>query len=212
MSYKRNQVEEAILRMSEPDLARPSSQTRTRLKRLLDTDRRLGRTKHSTHPERASFAFYTTDAPGRGVELWFSQYEAFALLLGLNLMRHSWPQRLVVTVLRRVRPELEKLHAYVMTQDRSVLFDERMIRQQAKAGSRAVGTTKPVFLAISGERTPRSGSNPVAICHGDKQLTAFIHAQELGQTSTIVELVTAMHALSCELDKTKPSKRGRGSE
>src|SRR6516165_4335363 len=99
MSYKRNQVEEAILRMSEPDLARPSSQTRTRLKRLLDTDRRLGRTKHSTHPERANFAFYTTDAPGRGVELWFSQYEAFALLLGLNLMRHSWPQRLVVTVL-----------------------------------------------------------------------------------------------------------------
>ena len=118
MPYKRNQVQEAILRIFEAHLAKASSQTRTWLRRLLDTDRGLGRTKHSAHPERANFAFYTTDAPGRGIEIRFSQYEAFALLLGLHLMRHGWPQRLVVTVLRRVRPELERLHAHLRSRIR----------------------------------------------------------------------------------------------
>ena len=44
-----------------------------------------------------------------------------------------------------------------------------------------------------------------------EQLMNFIHAQELGQTSTILELVTPIHALSCELAKTKSSKPAEGA-
>ena len=110
MPYKRNQVETAIGRVVGSGSAKPGSEIRTRLKRLLETDRGLGRSKRSADPERANFAFYDMDPPGRGVEIWFSDYEAFALLTGLRVMQHGWPQGFSVAVLRHVRPELEAHH------------------------------------------------------------------------------------------------------
>ena len=71
--FKRNQVEEAIAVVLEPGAAKLSSETRTRLKRLLETDRSLGRNKRSPDPERANFAFHSMDAPGRGLENWFTR-------------------------------------------------------------------------------------------------------------------------------------------
>src|SRR6516225_7602903 len=121
--YKRNQVEEAIAIVLEPGSTRLSSEIRTRLKRLLETDRNLGRSKRSADPERANFAFYGMEAPGRGLENWFTGYEAFALLTGLRLMRDGWPQGLVVAVLRRVKPDLERHHARIVRQNPTVLFD-----------------------------------------------------------------------------------------
>jgi len=209
---KRNQVEEAIAFVLEPGSAKPSSEMRTRIKRLLETDRGLGRNKRSVDPERANFAFYSIDAPGRGVEIRFSDYEAFALLIGLQLMRHRWSQRFAVALLRRVRPELEKQHARILKQDPAVLFDEKLIRQRARPGDIAVDNTDPVFLTImSTHREDRSGSYPVAICRGQGQLTDFHRQHRAGQTFTIYELVNSVHALSSALAKTKPRKRGRGS-
>jgi hypothetical protein len=101
--FKRNQVEEAIACVLEPGSAKPGSEVRTRVKRLLETDRALGRNKRSPDPERANFAFSGMEAPGRGLENWFTEYEAFALLTGLRLLRNRWPQGLVVGVLRRVK-------------------------------------------------------------------------------------------------------------
>ena len=131
--FKRNQVEEAIAGVFEPGSAKPSSETRTRLKRLLETDRGLGRNKRSADPERAHFAFYSTEGPGRGVENRFSDYEAFALLIGLRLMRLGWPQGLAVAVLRRVKPALETHHARMLEQAPAQLSDEQR-RQQANPG------------------------------------------------------------------------------
>ena len=125
--FKRNQIEEAIACVLEPGAAKPSSEMRTRLKRLLEADRGLGRTKRSTDPERANFAFYSLDAPGRGGDNWFSDYDAFALLIGLQLMRHGWPQGFAVAVLRRVKPELEIQHARILKQNPAVLFDAQLI-------------------------------------------------------------------------------------
>ncbi|HEX5864447.1 MAG TPA: hypothetical protein VF014_09370, partial [Casimicrobiaceae bacterium] len=58
-------LEEAIARVLETGSAL-SSEMRTRLRRLLEIDRGLGRIKRSTDAERANFAFYSSDAPGRG--------------------------------------------------------------------------------------------------------------------------------------------------
>jgi hypothetical protein len=109
--FKRNQVEEAIACVLKPGSEKPSPEMRTRLKRLLVTDRAVGRSKRSPDPERANFAFSSIDAPGRGQENRFTEYEAFALLTGLRLMGHDWPQGLVVAALRRVKPDLERYHA-----------------------------------------------------------------------------------------------------
>ena len=43
MSYKRNQIEEAIARMVAPNSAELPSELRTRIKRLLEVGRSLGR-------------------------------------------------------------------------------------------------------------------------------------------------------------------------
>jgi hypothetical protein len=211
--FKRNQVEEAIARVLEPGSSKPSSEMRTQLRRLLETDRGLGRNKRSADLERANFAFYTMDAPGRGIENWFSDYEAFALLIGLMLMRLRWPQGLVVNVLRRVKPELKKHHARILQQDPAVLFDDRLIRQRAPPGALAVDNPDPFFLVInSAGREGGSGPSPAAICRGQAELMGFITGKGPGQTWTVFELGNSVHALSLALNEVRPRKRGRGSQ
>jgi hypothetical protein len=155
----------------EPGSAKASPEMRTRLKRLLETDRSFGRNRRSPDPERANFAFHSTDSPGRGLENWFTGYEAFALLTGLRLMRHGWPQGLAVAALRRVKPNLERHHARILQQDPNGLFDADRIRQQAKPGALAVSNSDPVFLVINSKGEKRHwGANPAAICRGQAEL------------------------------------------
>jgi hypothetical protein len=209
--FKRNQVEEAIARVLEPGSAKPSPEMRTRLKRLLETDRALGRSKRSPDPEKANFAFSGMDAPGRGLENWFTAYEAFALLTGLRLMRDGWPQGLVVSVLRRVKPDLGRHHSRILSQNPTLLDDDH-IRQQTRPGDPAVSNPDPVFLAInSKDRERDTGPNRAAICQGQAELMGFIKTWGLGQTWTVMELGTSIQALSVALAKTEPRKRGRGS-
>jgi hypothetical protein len=84
MSYKRNQIEEAIARIFAPKCEEPPSDLRTRIKQLLDLDRFMGRKPHSKDPEEANLGFFSQEAPGTGSDISFSEYEAFALLNGLK--------------------------------------------------------------------------------------------------------------------------------
>ncbi len=211
--FKRNQVVEAIALVLEGDSTPRGSEMRTWLKRVLETDRALGRRGRSADPHRANFAFYSEDAPGRGMENWFSGYEAFALLTSLRLMQHGWPQGFVVTVLRGVRPELERHHARILKQDPAVLFDKQLIVQRARKGDLAVDNTDPVFLGlISAKQGDLSGPISAAICRGQEQLMAFVRLHGPGQPFTSYELVNSVQALSSALAKTSPRKRGRGAE
>src|SRR5437879_5179055 len=140
-AFKRNQVEAAISAVLEPRSAEPSAELRIRLKRLLETDRALGRNLRSSDPEKSNYAFYSADPPGSGVEIWFSRYEAFALLNGLQLMQHGWPQSFPVSVLRRVRVELEREHNRILTMDKKSLFDQNTIRRNARPGDAAFNVT-----------------------------------------------------------------------
>ena len=96
MSYKRNQVEEAIARIFDPNCEKPPSELRTRIKRLLELDRSIGRKLRSKNAEEANFGFFSEEAPGTGTDILFSQYEAFTLLNGLRIMGHRWPRGFAV--------------------------------------------------------------------------------------------------------------------
>ena len=147
------------------------------------------------------------------LENWFTGYEAFALLTGLRLMRDGWPQGFAVAALRRVKPDLERHHGRILRQDATVLFNEGQIRQHAKSGDLVVSNTDPVFLVInSKDQEDRLASNPAAICQGQAELMGFIKGWGPGQTWTVMELGTSIHALSLALAKTVPRKRGRGSQ
>ena len=215
MLLKRNQIEEAVSHMLEPRSPEPTSELRTRLKRLLETDRALARDTGSADLKGAHYAFYSAEAPGRGVEVWFSEYEAFALLYGLLLMKHGWPQSFAVVLLRRVRPELEKQHKRILAQDPQLLFDQEAIRRNARPGDAAFDNTDPVLLTIVTKSgvTSNEQDEPYAcaVCRGMGEAANFAKASGSPANAwTMFEVVTAAHRLSLELSRTKPRHRGRG--
>jgi len=213
--YKRNQVEEAISRVLEPRSDKPTAELRIRQKRLLETDRALGRSPRSTDPARANYAFYSADAQGSGVEVWFSTYEAFALLSALRLVAHGWAPSFAVTAMRRVRVELEKEHARILNQDPQTLFDDDAIRRKAREGDFAVDNTDPVFLTI----VPNSGAAPrnpgaefvdCAVHRGAAPALKWAFEASKGMGGhTMFELVTSAHRLVDRLARVEPRYRGR---
>jgi hypothetical protein len=214
LEFKRNQVEEAISGVLEPGLERPSPELRTRLKRLLETDRALGLAPRSPDPERAHYAFYSADAPGSGVEVWFSEYEAFALLNGLRLMAHGWPQTVAVSLMRRVRAELEQQHVRILKQDPQWLFDEEKIRRSARPGDMAFDNIDPVLLTIVSKTgmlpSEKEGFGACDVCRGARQAMQFAWKASGGAGAwTMFELVSVAHRLSKELAQTEPRRRGR---
>jgi hypothetical protein len=213
--YKRNQIEQAIAAALYPKLAELTPEFRTRIKRLLDTDRAFGRTPRSSDPELANYAFYSADPPGSGVEVWFSKYEAFAVLTGLRLMGHGWPQSFAVSVLRRVRPELERQHDRILKLDPKLLFDQEAIRRNAKEGDIAFNNTDPVLLTIVSKsgNALHEQNEPVdcSIHVGPHEATKWVsRTSKGGAPFTMFEIVDAAHALTGELAKTEPSRRGPG--
>lgn len=212
-TFKRNQIEEAIARLSGEQSSKPSAALRTRIKRLLDTDRNLGRKARSKNPEENQYAFYSEDAAGKGVEVWFSEYEAFALHLGLRLLAHGWPQTFVVSVLRRERSALEAQHQRILRQSYDELFDEEKILQKAAPGALAFNNADPVFLLIVSPTMSTQDDLEqlsTAVCHGEQAAGEF-RRQKNAISTSFFELATPAHALHDALSRSEPRKRGRGA-
>jgi hypothetical protein len=213
MSYKRNQVEEAIARIFFPNCEKPPSELRTRIKRLLELDRSIGRKLRSKDAEGANFGFFSEEAPGTGADILFSEYEAFALLNGLRIMEHGWPQGFAVSIMRRVRVEREKEHARILRQDPVKLFDWQAIRASARPGDIAIDNTDPVFLTLASkaQHAPEEARrSPIsAVCHGFEKVSKF--SRDVGASSmTMFEVATLAHRLHQELMQTELRRRGRG--
>jgi hypothetical protein len=210
LEYKRNQVEEAISHLLEPNSLQPTQGLRTKVKRLLEADRAL---QAAAGADSGSFAFFSAEPPGRGVEIWFSSYEAFALLTGLRLMAHGWPQGQTVSVMRDVRSALEEEHRRILLHNPNWLFDQEAIWKNARPGDHAFDNQDPLLLTIvSGGADPSGqGAVPVCkICRGPAAAHAFFQeVSGLSGALTTFELTTSAHRLVGELAKTEPRARGR---
>jgi hypothetical protein len=213
MSYKRNQIEEAIARIIDPSSQKPPSELRTRIKRLLELDRSIGRKVRSKDPEEANFAFFSEEAPGTGADILFSEYEAFALLNGLRIMNHGWPQSVTVSIMRRVRVDLEREHARILQQDPDKLFDGKSIRARARPGDIAVDNTDPVFLTVASKalHSPDASVLLSDVCRGSHNVSHFSRGVDASSV-TVFEVATLAHTLHSELMKTAPRRRGRKSD
>jgi hypothetical protein len=192
-----------------------SQHARTRIKRLLDLDRALGREIESDDPARRVFAFYGEEGSGKGFEAWFSAYDAFALLIALPVLGHGWPQSTVVRIMRGVRRKLEREHRGILEQDAAALFDQQEVLRRARPGMLDVGNIGPVFLAIvtraGSNRSTRYGSpHIVEVCQGQEGLVSFITKKTTpGMATTSLELAGSAHALAHYLAQTVPRRRGR---
>jgi len=211
LEYKRNQVEEAISHLLEPTSPHPTQTLRTKVKRLLEADRAL---QAAGDANGGKFAFFSAEPPGRGVEIWFSSYEALALLTGLRLMAHGWPQGQVVSVMRSVRSVLEEEHRRILRHDPNWLFDQQAILKNARPGDHAFDNQDPLLLTIVSGATDRSGqgaSPACKICRGPVAAHAFFHqVSAMSGALTLFELTTSAHRLAGALAKTEPLSRGRG--
>src|ERR1700730_13611498 len=181
MSYKRNQIEEAIARIFDPNCDNPPSELRTRIKRLLEFDRKRG----SKDTEEANFGFFSEEAPGTGADIFFSEYEAFALLNGLMIMEHGWPQGFAVSIMRRVRLDLEREHARILRTRPDKLFDQQAILAKARPGAIAVDNADPVFVVLA-SKARRAPDEPqtaplAAVCRGTEKVSKF--SRDVGASS-----------------------------
>lgn len=138
---------------------------------------------------------FCDEAPGSGKEVWFAEYEVFAVMVGLVLMLHHWPHKIVVKRLRRRRQDLEREHARTLSQDTNWLFDPAVFQQEAGAGQMVLGNRDPVLLTMI--------SIPaLAIAEEDMPF-------EFGGAWSFYEIVEAAHKVRAALALTHPRARGR---
>lgn len=105
MTFKRNQVEEALWHYMSRDHTSQSPPTvfRTRIKRLLEIDRATSGTDE--HP----MAFADTAPKGRGNEVKFKEFDVFCLGIGLLMLNAGFKQAEIVVLLQHIRDELAKI-------------------------------------------------------------------------------------------------------
>ena len=202
MTFKRNQVEEALSKLREPKARRPSLRLRTQLKRFLEIDRARGRSARSAVAGSFRYAFFSTDPPGRGVEVYFSDYEAFALLLAFKMTQLGWTQKLAVSILRRARPALEKQYAHIL----KLCRDNRI-------GTLDFATTSPLLVVMTAnESNTSNGMKAFActVCEGyQKAMQWVFDNSERTYGFSMFELAANAQNLSTELARTIPRRRGQ---
>jgi hypothetical protein len=210
--YKRNQVEEAIVRTIGAEGARVD-EFKLKMKRLLVTDRRLGGGKPSDVKAGRRYAFYSQKPQGSGVEVMFSGFEAFALMAALIVLEHGVPQAKVASILQQVRPDFEAAHRDTLQQDPKALFDPQAVRAMAQPGMIAVDNTAPVFLAFVKVDVGKGRVRAlISVCRGHDELARFLREHSVpGSGATHFEFTRLMHSLAHNLLQTRPVKRGRST-
>jgi hypothetical protein len=210
--YKRNQLEDAICRTLDAGEAQ-ARDLKLRIKRLLLTDRRLGRGKRSERRQPGCYAFYSGQPQGSGNEVMFTAFEVFAVLAALLLLKHGVPQAKVVSILREVRPDLQAAHDEILKKNAKALFDEQAIRAMGSVGVIAADSTAPVFLAFVELDIGRGRVHAtIAVCRGLEELGKFFKTHSvLGSGTTFFQLTRLMRTLATNLSQTHPVKRGRST-
>ena len=200
-------MEEAISRTLGEASSKPSSGLKTSIKRLLDLDRNLNRLPRSRDPERANFAFFDDAPPGRGVEVMFSAPNAYAVLTGVRMLDHGWPQSFVVSSLRQAKAQLAmRYRTIISTPAKSIEATEH------KPGEIAFSYPNSAFLlVISDSRTLASDGSGSYIRFFENQNSAFrFQMEKAGRSCSWFGLEGSARALHEHLLRSLPKHRGKG--
>lgn len=208
--YKGNQVREAIFQTLGAEGERAREIT-LRLRRLYAADRGLGRRPRSHDQAEHYYAFFSDTPPGTGADILFADYEAFACLAAVMLLEHGLPQVTVVRLLRRLRPQLERIHKENLTKDPRQLFDEKALLAQAKPGMIAFESTEPVVLAfvrLTGSSVDEENHGP-SVCVDPLELVRFMRIHPPGTGISVFDFSRLVHELADNLSHADPIQRGR---
>jgi hypothetical protein len=211
MGFKRSQVEDAICRASMLR-GQARSKALVRIKRLLDIDRRL-----RPRPKAARYAFFSEAGPGKGQEILFSPYEAFALDIALFIVMQGMPQLDIVEIFRFLRADLEIEHKGILAKPLRYYMSPPTDEEPEQTDS----SEHPIFLAItpaalttSPEAThplpfvTKGGLTAQILRGGSEWWNQFWETR--GKALTTLELTLLAHALHAQLQVVRPRQKGRG--
>jgi hypothetical protein len=219
--FTRGQIEWAIARVTGQTVGpsgEPRHDLKMRLKRLLDIDRKKGIDAAQPWSEFRRFAFLDGGLPGKGSAISYSQYDAFAVLLGLQLLGGSIPQMAVIRLLRRIRPELKRVHHRILrlSPDR-LAHTKGGLERRIQEGLLVEDTREMVFLALpSGAGADllykrKQGKIELAnIARSPAELTKLIaHLTLISPPVLVFELINPAHQLAYWLESAPLIRRGR---
>jgi hypothetical protein len=192
---------------------------RMKVKRLLDLDRKKGIDAAKPWSEFRRFAFLEGGLPGKGVAIFYTRYDAFALLLGLRLLGSNVPQMAVIRLLRRIRLELEREHEQILR-----LAPERLaqskhgLERKIKEGLLVEDPRKMVFLALPAgagaellyRRSQENSLELANIARSPAELVRVVaHLTRVSPPVLVFELINPAHQLAWWLESAPVIRRGR---
>jgi hypothetical protein len=187
--YRFSQVVYAICRIRPDELT--ERDVTFRLKRLLALDRKL------SGPQ---YAFFDARPPGKGVDVQFSGYEAFALFLANSMLEHGLPQLTVVRLLRGARPQLAAAHEKCMSVKP---------RRPPEGRDLDAGVTL-VVVGVRGSTGDSDDMRPCAVCFSRPESVKFTSKYvRPGVGFSFFPLEEGMHKLSDEMANAPVRHRGR---
>lgn len=226
VTFKRNQVEEAVWRYMSRDRAgaAPPPIFRTRIKRLLEIDR-------AVPPATAAggMAFAAAPPAGRGNEAGFTAFDSFCLTLGLLLLNAGFKQREIVDLLRHIRPDLaaawQRLQRAPAAPRQRIAAEDRPDAPTYREGGVLLADTD-VYLLLdrvetteilpghaAGHTAGGAPREPVVLVplllHGGEQLAATLRARAFDFPGHhVVELSIMAARLPHFLEDAAPRRRG----
>ena len=115
--FRRNQIEWALWRVFHKlgqNAPEPPAQFTTRIKRLLDLDRRLDIPKGADDPDFARYAYFETPPRGKGLDTQFLAADGFCLAIGLDLLDLGLNQGDAIFLGRGVRHRLTRIFKMII--------------------------------------------------------------------------------------------------
>jgi hypothetical protein len=189
--YKLNQVVFAISRTASDELT--ERDVSFRLKRLLALDR--------SEPRAAEhhFAFFDEKPQGKGVDVLFSTYEAFALFLANAMLEARFPQLTVLRLLRKARTKLSKAYKQCLEKQPATI---------GKIEDDPWTFGYPMFVVV-GARGPGEVS-PFAVCATNTARYEFTREYDRpGVGFSFFPLANAVQEFAKNLAEAPVRRRGR---
>lgn len=220
--FRRNQVQEALWLYgrgySRATESGPVFQTR--IKRLLELDSKEGQSLRG--PAEKRFAFSDEMPGGKGVDLIFTEFNTFALSIGLDLLDAGFKQKEIVTYLRLIRLDLALKHRLMV---QNPLVPGKKIPPLERPGCPSVGDADGHYadchLYLLIERVELTETMPAyeqgraiftspVFCHGRAELArALERLDQKMRKVLLVELALRAVLLRKFLNESVAVRRGR---
>jgi len=221
-TFKRDQVERAIARTCDkfsPD-GGPTPRLKADIRRLLQVDREVD--EEERRNPNFSYAFYSAPPPGKGHEICWGAYDAFALLIGVRLLRSEFPQGGAVEFLRRGRWPLERVFEGILRKPPEVrrpdlAKDRNRLRSQLMSGALVTDPEQMVFLVLDASEIRPAitigeglGEDLLNIRRSTGELLgSMAEFSHRGAVATVIELVNSAYQIVAWLNHFPAIRRGR---